>query len=61
VRWGLAPAAASLLLALALVPGAVAAGSAKAPPVAGPTLEGKRIALADLRGKPVLINVWSSW
>ena len=35
-------------------------GTAK-PPIAGVTLDGKRLALADLRGKPVLINVWSSW
>jgi hypothetical protein len=43
--------------------GAPAAGSAPAPApkTAGVTLGGKRLALADLRGRPVLINVWSSW
>ena len=61
VRRGLA-----LLASLALVPaltiGAVEAPAAKPrPPIAGVTLDGKRLSLADLRGKPVLINVWSSW
>lgn len=32
-----------------------------APPLAGVTLDGTAIALADFRGRPVLINVWSSW
>lgn len=50
-----------------VVVAAVAAGAAlSAPrpaalPLAGTTLEGKRLALAELRGKPVVINVWSSW
>jgi cytochrome oxidase Cu insertion factor (SCO1/SenC/PrrC family) len=35
-----------------------AAGTSR---VAGTTLDGKRISLADFRGKPVLVNVWSSW
>ena len=34
---------------------------APAPPVEGETLDGETIALADFRGKPVLVNVWSSW
>jgi hypothetical protein len=50
---------ATLLVALVAV-NAVHARTAK-PPIAGVTLDGKRLALADLRGKPVLINVWSSW
>ena len=50
---------ATLLVAFVAVT-AVNAGTAK-PPIAGVTLDGKRLALADLRGKPVLINVWSSW
>jgi cytochrome oxidase Cu insertion factor (SCO1/SenC/PrrC family) len=29
--------------------------------ISGRTLDGKTFSLADLRGKPVLINVWSSW
>lgn len=33
----------------------------KAPSIAGETLDGAPIALADFRGKPVLVNVWSSW
>jgi cytochrome oxidase Cu insertion factor (SCO1/SenC/PrrC family) len=32
-----------------------------APAIAGETLDGERIALADFRGKPVFVNVWSSW
>jgi cytochrome oxidase Cu insertion factor (SCO1/SenC/PrrC family) len=32
-----------------------------APPLAGDSLDGSRIALADFRGRPVLVNVWSSW
>lgn len=54
-----------LALCLALVV-PLAAGAApsrpKAPAIAGVTIDsGKRISLASLRGKPVLINVWSSW
>jgi cytochrome oxidase Cu insertion factor (SCO1/SenC/PrrC family) len=33
----------------------------EAPPVDGTTLEGETVSLADFRGKPVLVNVWSSW
>jgi cytochrome oxidase Cu insertion factor (SCO1/SenC/PrrC family) len=33
----------------------------QAPPVAGTTLDGESLALADFRGTPVLVNVWSSW
>jgi hypothetical protein len=51
-----------LALATVLAAGAVEAPAAKPkPPIAGVTLERKRLALADFRGKPVLINVWSSW
>jgi hypothetical protein len=32
-----------------------------APATAGRTLEGEAIALGDFRGRPVLVNVWSSW
>jgi len=32
-----------------------------AAPVAGVSLDGKAIALGDFRGRPVLVNVWSSW
>lgn len=32
-----------------------------APPLTGITVDGDSIALADFRGRPVLINVWSSW
>ena len=32
-----------------------------APNIDGTTLEGEAIALGDFRGRPVMINVWSSW
>lgn len=32
-----------------------------APALSGETLDGDAIALGDFRGRPVLINVWSSW
>jgi hypothetical protein len=54
--------AASLALVAGLLVAAAGAGTDRqAPPIAGVTLEGKRVTLASLRGKPVLINVWSSW
>jgi len=52
---------ASFVVALGLAGVGHAASRPAAPPIAGTTLDGKRLALADLRGKPVLINVWSSW
>jgi hypothetical protein len=27
----------------------------------GSTLDGERVSLAELRGKPVFVNVWASW
>lgn len=40
----------------------VAQGPARpAPDVEGVTLDGDRLSLADLRGRPVFVNVWSSW
>jgi hypothetical protein len=32
-----------------------------APPLDGVSLRGDAISLDDFRGRPVLINVWSSW
>ena len=32
-----------------------------APPIEGTTLDGGTAVLADLRGKQVFVNVWSSW
>jgi cytochrome c biogenesis protein CcmG/thiol:disulfide interchange protein DsbE len=57
-------ALAAFTLALALVATAAAAPGATrkpAPPLIGTTLDGKQLSLAKLRGKPVFINVWSSW
>ncbi len=40
-------------------PAATTAPGASA--VAGTTLDGEPISLDDFRGKPVFVNVWSSW
>jgi cytochrome c biogenesis protein CcmG/thiol:disulfide interchange protein DsbE len=40
---------------------AAAAPRQPAPATAGPTVTGGKASLAALRGKPVFINVWSSW
>lgn len=32
-----------------------------APEISGTTLDGKTISLGDFRGRPVVVNVWSSW
>jgi hypothetical protein len=32
-----------------------------APAIEGESLDGERISLADLRGRAVFVNVWSSW
>ncbi|MCH9683543.1 MAG: TlpA family protein disulfide reductase [Deltaproteobacteria bacterium] len=32
-----------------------------APPLAGKTVDGTPLALQDLRGKVVLVNVWATW
>jgi hypothetical protein len=33
----------------------------KAPAIEGVSLDGGRLSLAAFRGKPVFVNVWSSW
>ena len=33
----------------------------RAPAIDGQSLEGDAISLGDFRGRPVLVNVWSSW
>jgi hypothetical protein len=32
-----------------------------APPLEGESLAGEPITLGDFRGRPVMVNVWSSW
>lgn len=34
---------------------------AEGSPVAGTTLDGEQLSLVDFRGRPVFVNVWSSW
>jgi hypothetical protein len=34
---------------------------APAPPIAGRSLDGASLTLADYLGRAVLVNVWSSW
>jgi hypothetical protein len=66
-----------VILALALLPGCGGGTSeqgspppqappadtnaASAPRIEGMTLDGERLSLADFRGRPVFVNVWSSW
>jgi hypothetical protein len=59
-----------LLAVLVVIAGCGGGGDAAAPPttaaraapvVAGRTLDGRSLSLASLRGKPVVVNVWSSW
>jgi len=38
-----------------------AADRKKPGPVAGTTLDGKKVSLADFRGRTVVVNVWGSW
>ena len=52
---------ACLVGALVAVATASAATRPPAPAIAGPTVTGGKTSLAALRGKPVFINVWSSW
>jgi hypothetical protein len=52
----------SCTLALLAAPGIGAAEQRpQAPDITGVTLDGKRVALSHFRGRPVFINVWSSW
>ena len=57
----LASLAALLLVALAVGASALAGTGRVAPRVEGPTLDGKRLNLASFRGRPLVVNVWSSW
>jgi cytochrome oxidase Cu insertion factor (SCO1/SenC/PrrC family) len=38
-----------------------ASGRRPAPAIEGVSLDGEPISLADYRGRPVFVNVWSSW
>ena len=54
----------TLLLVAACGGSQTEAGTEAAPTsggISGRTLDGETLSLAELRGKPVLINVWSSW
>jgi len=61
VSRGLGLCALGLLVVALVATSAEAAERKPAPRTVGLTLADKRLALGDLRGKPVVINVWSSW
>ena len=42
-------------------PTTAAASAGNGPGIAGAGLDGTRVDVADLRGRPVFVNVWSSW
>jgi hypothetical protein len=44
-----------------VAPPAVESNRPAAPAIEGVGLDGQRISLADHRGRPVFVNVWSSW
>ncbi len=48
-------------LAAVIVVGAASAARTPASAIAGPTVTGGAASLAGFRGKPVFVNVWSSW
>lgn len=57
---------AALLVALVVVllaPGTVGTQSKRplAPNISGTTLDGAKVTLSQFRGRPVFLNVWSSW
>lgn len=67
-RWlaGLGVLAVTLGLAVVLVQGSGSGVGGKivgeqAPPLAGASLQSEPLALHDLRGQVVLVNIWSSW
>ena len=61
-RISLLVGAAALVVSLAVVlPALAATPRPAAPTTSGLTLTGKRLSLAEFRGKPVMLNVWSSW
>ena len=45
----------------AAAPTTAPAAPAEGSPVSGTALDGEAVSLADFRGKPVFVNVWSSW
>lgn len=67
VRAVLVPAIVAAGLAAAVGLGSAMSGSApplvgeRAPVLEGTGLDGEHVALADLRGDVVLVNVWASW
>ncbi len=66
----LVPILAALAVALAACGGDVAEPSrsvatdsprGQAVDLDGETVDGERLSLAEMRGKPVFVNVWASW
>jgi hypothetical protein len=54
-------AAPTATTAATLPPPPANASRPPAPAIEGESLDGERISLADFRGQPVFVNVWSSW
>lgn len=51
----------AVLVAVAACSSPVARTGQPAPPLAGTTLDGGHVDLAELRGRPVIVNFWASW
>ncbi len=51
----------AVLVAVAACSSPVARTGEPAPALAGTTLDGGHLDLADLRGRPVIVNFWASW
>lgn len=49
------------LVAVVACSSPVARTGEPAPPLAGTTLDGGHLDLADFRGRPVVVNFWASW
>ena len=58
---GLATFAATWLAGLALMQASAPPGGAELPVWRGVALDAQTIALHDLRGQPVVVNLWASW
>jgi cytochrome c biogenesis protein CcmG, thiol:disulfide interchange protein DsbE len=51
----------AIFVVVELISGSGGGSGQKSPPLPPTALRGKAVDLADLRGKPALINFWASW